>query len=115
MDVSARSLKIKRDFLSIYLKKGLYLYSKTYLGTFDNHFSTIGIVGMNETCLNAKWLQHYLTNKNSQKFVVEVLNFMRTKLSDYQVKYHDLYNLEATPAESTCYRLAKNDKEELIK
>ena len=111
MDLSARSLKIKRDFLSFYLKKGLFPYTKRYLGKFENHFSTIGVVGMNEMCLNAKWIKKDLINKKSQDFVVEVLNFIREKLSDYQSKYHDLYNLEATPAESTCYRLAKNDKE----
>lgn len=111
MDLSARSLKIKRDFLSFYLEKGLFPYTKRYLGTFNNHFSTIGVVGMNEMCLNAKWIKSDLISKESQDFVVEVLNFIREKLSDYQEKYHDLYNLEATPAESTCYRLAKNDKE----
>lgn len=111
MDLSARSLKIKRDFLSFYLEKGLFPYTKRYLGTFNNHFSTIGVVGMNEMCLNAKWIKSDLISKESQNFVVEVLNFIREKLSDYQEKYHDLYNLEATPAESTCYRLAKNDKE----
>ena len=111
MDLSARSLKIKRDFLNIYLEKGLYPYTKRYLKTFKNHFSTIGVVGMNEMCLNAKWIKDDLTNKKSQDFVVEVLNFIREKLSDYQEKYCDLYNLEATPAESTCYRLARNDKE----
>ncbi|MBP5301540.1 MAG: ribonucleoside triphosphate reductase [Bacilli bacterium] len=111
MDLSARSLKIKRDFVTKCLNNGLYPYTKRYLGHFNNHFSTIGLVGMNEACLNANWLKKDLTNEQSQAFSVEVLNFMRSKLSDYQEKYKDLYNLEATPAESTCYRLAKHDKE----
>ena len=110
MDLSARSLKIKRDFITRCLDSGLYPYTKRYLGTFANHFSTIGLVGMNEACLNARWINNDLTHKEAQDFTINVLNFMRTKLSDYQVKYGDLYNLEATPAESTCYRLAKHDK-----
>ena len=111
MDISARSLKEKRNVISGLLDAGLYPYTKRYLGSFNNHFSTIGLVGMNETCLNAKWIQKDLTAKESQKFTVEVLNHMRNRLSDYQEKYGDLYNLEATPAESTSYRLAKHDKE----
>lgn len=110
MDIAARSLKIKRDFVSKLLDAGLYPYTKRYLGTFNNHFSTIGLVGMNEACLNARWLKEDLTHEKAQNFTVDVLNFMRNKLSDYQVKYGDLYNLEATPAESTSYRLAKHDK-----
>lgn len=110
MDISARSLKIKRNVITKLLNEGLYPYTKKYLGTFENHFSTIGLVGMNEACLNAKWLGKDLTNKESQVFTKEVLNFMRNKLSDYQEEYGDLYNLEATPAESTSYRLAKHDK-----
>ena len=111
MDVSARSLKIKRNTITKLLDEGLYPYTRHYLGTFNNHFSTIGLVGMNETCLNAKWLRKDLTNKESQEFAKKVLYHMRNKLSDYQEKYGDLYNLEATPAESTSYRLAKHDKE----
>ena len=111
MDISARSLKEKRNVISGLLDAGLYPYTKRYLGSFNNHFSTIGLVGMNETCLNAKWIQKDLTTKESQEFTVEVLNHMRNRLSDYQEKYGDLYNLEATPAESTSYRLAKHDKE----
>lgn len=110
MDIAARSLKIKRNVITKFLDAGLYPYTKRYLGTFNNHFSTIGLVGMNEACLNAKWLQKDLTNKESQEFAKDVLNFMRNKLSDYQEQYGDLYNLEATPAESTSYRLAKHDK-----
>ena len=111
MDISARSLKIKRTVISKFLEAGLYPYTKRYLGTFENHFSTIGLIGMNETALNAKWLRTDLTKKDGQKFAVDVLNHMREKLSDYQEEYGDLYNLEATPAESTTYRLAKHDVE----
>ncbi len=110
MDIAARSLKIKRNIVTKLLDAGLYPYTKRYLGTFSNHFSTIGLVGMNETCLNAKWIGHDLTNKDAQDFTCKVLNHMRERLSDYQQQYGDLYNLEATPAESTAYRLAKHDK-----
>lgn len=111
MDIAARSLKIKREVVSRLLEEGLYPYTKHYLGSFDNHFSTIGLIGMNEAGLNANWLQADLTDARTQKFTKDVLNHMRGRLSDYQVKYGDLYNLEATPAESTAYRLAKHDKE----
>ncbi|MGI6079700.1 MAG: ribonucleoside triphosphate reductase [Candidatus Avilachnospira sp.] len=111
MDLSARSLKTKRQVITKLLDQGLYPYTKRYLGTFNNHFSTIGIVGMNEAGLNANWLRKDLTHKETQDFAKEVLNHMREKLSDYQEMYGDLYNLEATPAESTAYRLAKHDKE----
>ena len=110
MDIAARSLKIKRDILTKLLDDGLYPYTKRYLGNFNNHFSTIGLIGMNEVGLNAKWLKADLTHKKTQEFAKDVLNFMRNKLSDYQEKYGDLYNLEATPAESTTYRFAKMDK-----
>lgn len=111
MDISARSLKIKRDTITKLLDAGLYPYTKRYLGTFNNHFSTIGLVGMNEACLNAIWIGEDLTHEAAQEFTKKVLNFMREKLSDYQEMYGDLYNLEATPAESTSYRLAKHDRE----
>ncbi len=109
MNIAARSLKIKRNVITKLLEEGLYPYTKRYLGTFNNHFSTIGLVGMNEACLNAKWIKEDLTHEKAQKFTKDVLNFMRNKLSDYQEEYGDLYNLEATPAESTSYRLAKHD------
>ncbi|MGN1047398.1 MAG: ribonucleoside triphosphate reductase, partial [Eubacteriales bacterium] len=109
MDIAARSLKIKRTVITRLLNEGLYPYTKRYLGTFDNHFSTIGLIGMNEVGLNAKWLHADLTHKETQEFAKEVLNHMRERLSDYQEQYGDLYNLEATPAESTTYRLAKHD------
>lgn len=111
MDIAARSLDIKRKVLTKYLELGMYPYAKRYLGTFNNHFSTIGLVGMNEAGLNAKWLRKDLTHPETQQFARDVLNHMRERLSDYQEKYGDLFNLEATPAESTAYRLAKHDKE----
>ena len=110
MDISARSLKVKRNTITTLLEAGLYPYTKRYLGTFNNHFSTIGLVGMNEACLNARWLRKDLTNPEAVAFAKDVLNHMRNRLSDYQELYGDLYNLEATPAESTAYRLAKHDK-----
>lgn len=110
MNIAARSLKIKRNVITKLLDEGLYPYTKRYLGSFNNHFSTIGLVGMNEACLNARWVGKDLTNKEAQEFTQKVLNFMRNKLSDYQEEYGDLYNLEATPAESTSYRLAKHDR-----
>jgi len=109
MDIAARSLKVKRTVISRLLDSGLYPYTKRYLGTFNNHFSTIGLVGMNEVGLNAAWLRADMTHKETQEFTKDVLNHMRDRLSDYQEKYGDLYNLEATPAESTSYRLAKHD------
>ncbi len=110
LDIAARSLKVKRTVISKLMDAGLYPYTKRYLGSFDNHFSTIGIVGMNEVGLNAKWLKADLTHKETQEFTKEVLNHIRNRLSDYQEVYGDLYNLEATPAESTAFRLAKHDK-----
>ncbi|MDO4853531.1 MAG: ribonucleoside triphosphate reductase, partial [Clostridia bacterium] len=110
MDIAARSLKTKRTVITKLLDAGLYPYTKRYLGTFANHFSTIGLIGMNEVGLNAKWLRADLTHPKTQKFAREVLNHMRERLSDYQELYGDLYNLEATPAESTTYRFAKHDK-----
>ena len=110
MDISARSLKVKRNTITTLLEAGLYPYTKRYLGTFNNHFSTIGLVGMNEACLNARWIKKDLTHPEAIQFTKDVLNHMRNKLSDYQELYGDLYNLEATPAESTAYRLAKHDK-----
>ena len=112
MDISARSLKTKRTVITTLLEQGLYPYTKRYLGTFANHFSTIGLIGMNEVGLNAKWLRADLTDARTQRFARDVLNHMRERLSDYQEQYGDLYNLEATPAESTTYRFAKHDRED---
>ena len=111
MDIAARSLKVKRTVITQLMENGLYPYTKRYLGTFSNHFSTIGLIGMNEVGLNAAWLKADLTDKRVQEFAKEVLDHMRERLSDYQEQYGDLYNLEATPAESTTYRFAKHDKE----
>lgn len=112
MDVAARSLKVKRDIITKLLNEGLYPYTKRYLGTFENHFSTIGLIGMNEVGLNLNWIGKDMTHTETQEFSKEVLNHMRNRLSDYQEEYGDLYNLEATPAESTTYRLAKHDKDQ---
>ena len=112
MDIAARSLKVKRTVITTLLDQGLYPYTKRYLGTFANHFSTIGLIGMNEVGLNANWLKADLTDPKTQRFARDVLNHMRERLSDYQEEYGDLYNLEATPAESTTYRFAKHDKED---
>ena len=110
MDIAARSLKTKRTVITKLLDEGLYPYTKRYLGTFNNHFSTIGLVGMNEAGLNARWIGKDMTQPETQQFTINVLNHMRERLKDYQEKYGDLYNLEATPAEATSYRLAKHDK-----
>ena len=112
MDIAARSLDTKRRVITTLLDQGLYPYTKRYLGTFANHFSTIGLIGMNEVGLNANWLRADLTDARTQRFTRDVLNHMRERLSDYQEKYGDLFNLEATPAESTTYRFAKHDKEQ---
>jgi len=112
MDIAARSLRTKRLVITRLMENGLYPYTKRYLGTFANHFSTIGLIGMNEVGLNAKWLRADLTDVRVQEFAKEVLDHMRERLSDYQEEYGDLYNLEATPAESTTYRFAKHDKEQ---
>ncbi len=110
MDISARSLKVKRGVITKLLDEGLYPYTKRYLGSFESHFSTIGLIGMNEVGLNAKWLGKDMTDNKTKEFAVKTLNHMRDRLSDYQEIYGDLYNLEATPAESTTYRLAKHDR-----
>jgi anaerobic ribonucleoside-triphosphate reductase len=109
MDLAAKSLKVKRTVITKLLGEGLYPYTKRYLGNFDNHFSTIGLVGMNEAGLNAKWVRADMTKPECQAFTKEVLSHMLDRLKDYQEQYGDLYNLEATPAESTTYRLAKHD------
>lgn len=111
MDLAARSLKVKRGVISKLLDEGLYPYTKRYLGSFENHFSTIGLLGMNEAGLNAKWIGKNMTATETQEFTKRVLNHMKERLKDYQEIYGDLYNLEATPAESTSYRLAKHDRE----
>ncbi|MBQ8142579.1 MAG: ribonucleoside triphosphate reductase [Bacilli bacterium] len=112
MDIAARSLDIKRKVITKLLDQGMYPYTKRYLGSFKNHFSTIGLVGMEECLLNAKWCDSDLTSEKGRLQAEEILKHMREKLSDYQEKYNALFNLEATPAESTTYRFAKHDVEE---
>ena len=109
MDIAARSLDTKRTVVTKLMNEGLYPYTKRYLGTFNNHFSTIGMIGMNEAGLNANWLKTNMLNEKTHQFAVDVLNHMRSRLIGYQEKYGALFNLEATPAESTTYRLAKHD------
>ena len=112
MNIAARALDIKRKVIGAYFDAGLYPYTRAYLPNgFKDHFSTIGIVGMNEATLNAKWLGVELTDSKALVWAGKVLDFMREKLSDYQEKYGVLFNLEATPAESTAYRFARYDKE----
>lgn len=110
MDIAARSLDIKRKVITRLMDQGMYPYTKRYLGTFKNHFSTIGLVGMNEALENASWFEGgNLTTQEGNQMAEEILNHMRARLSDYQEKYDALFNLEATPAESTTYRFAKHD------
>lgn len=109
MDIAARSLKTKRTVIEKFMDQGLYPYTRRYLNTLDNHFSTIGLVGMNEAARNARWIGADLGDPAALGFAREVLTHMRDRLSGYQEKYGDLYNLEATPAESTAYRLARHD------
>jgi ribonucleoside-triphosphate reductase len=109
MDLAANSLVIKRKVINRLLQAGLFPYTSRYLQHLDNHFSTIGIVGMNECLLN--FMDKDLLDEEARGFSVEILTHMRNRLADYQEEYGDLFNLEATPAESTSYRLAKHDKE----
>ncbi len=117
MDLAKESLEIKRKALENFIEKGLYPYSRFYLQGvkqmrgvyYANHFSTIGLVGMNETALN--FIGENIASKRGRKFALEVLEFMREKLVKYQKETGNIYNLEATPAESTAYRLAQKDRE----
>lgn len=108
MDLAAESLVIKRKVCARLLDGGLFPYTKRYLKNFDSHFSTIGLVGMNECCRN--FLHTSIAEPEGRAFTLEVLEYMRKRLADYQEDTGDLFNLEATPAESTSYRLAKHDK-----
>ncbi len=108
MDLAKQSLCIKRKVIQKLLDNGLFPYTKRYLKTLDNHFNTIGLCGMNECCLN--FLGVNITDKKGYQFACEVLDHMRSKMQDYQEKTGELFNLEATPAESTSYRLARHDK-----
>lgn len=109
MDVASQSLEVKRSTIEDFMEKGFVPYTKSYLGHFNNHFSTIGLCGMNEACVNI--LGKDISTPEGKEFTVKTLKFMREKITDYQIKTGNLYNLEATPAESTSYRFAKRDKE----
>lgn len=109
MDLARDSLCIKRKVIQKLLDGGLFPYTKRYLRTLDNHFNTIGLCGMNECCLN--FLGQDITTPRGKQFASEVLDHMRERMQDYQEKTGELFNLEATPAESTSYRLARHDKE----
>jgi ribonucleoside-triphosphate reductase len=119
MDLAKESLKIKRKTLENLTEKGLYPYSKHYLAGIQkmrgkywaNHFSTIGLVGLNEATLNFKQIRTNIGTKAGQEFAEEVLNFMRERMIKYQEEDGELFNLEATPAEGTSYRLALKDKQ----
>lgn len=108
MGLAKTSLEIKREIVNKNMEGGLLPYSKRYLGTLKNHFSTIGPIGMNEACLNL--LKKDIASKEGKNFAVEVLEFMRARLSDFQEETSHIYNLEAVPAEGTSFRLAKMDK-----
>ncbi len=108
MDLAKQSLEIKRKVVSENMERGLFPYTKRYLGSFRNHFSTIGINGMNEALMN--FIKKDISDPEAKNFTVELLDFMRDKLSDYQEETGNIYNLEATPAEGATYRFAKEDK-----
>ncbi|MBP5707039.1 MAG: ribonucleoside triphosphate reductase [Spirochaetales bacterium] len=109
MDLAAESLSTKRKVINRLMENGLFPYTKQYLKHFDSHFSTIGINGMNECLLN--FMGKDIMTKEGREFAIEILDYMRKRIADYQEMTGDLFNLEATPAESTSYRLAKHDKE----
>ena len=112
MDICSRVLEKKREVVTHLYKQGLYPYTKRYLDGFENHFSTIATVGMNEMCLNAKWINDNIASEKGYKFAQDVLDFIRNKLSDYQEQFGNLFNLESAPAESTCLRFALHDKKD---
>jgi len=117
MDLAKESLEIKRKALDNFIEKGLYPYSKNYLSSvkkmrnsyFGNHFSTIGLMGMNESSLN--FIGEDIGSRTGRKFALDVLDFMRERLIKYQEETGNMYNLEATPGEGTSYRQARTDKE----
>ena len=111
MKLARESLLIKRKVVTKLLHSGLFPYTKRYLSTLDNHFNTIGIVGMNECIRNFLGKNMTTATPEGQEFALKILRFMRDKLADFQEETGELFNLEATPAESTSYRLAKHDKE----
>jgi len=113
MNLAKESLEIKRKIVQENMKKGLLPFSKRYLGTLKFHFSTIGLIGMNEACLN--FLGKSIATKEGKAFTIKVLNFMRNKLVEFQNETGHIFNLEATPAEGTSYRLARIDKKKYPK
>jgi ribonucleoside-triphosphate reductase len=108
MRLARDSLEVKRAVINKNLENGLMPFTKVYLGTFNNHFSTIGLCGMNEACLN--FLGKSIASPEGKQFAIDALNFMRGRLKEFQTETGNLYNLEATPAESASYRLAKEDR-----
>ena len=110
VDLAALSLDLKRTKINELLTRGLYPYTSHYLGHFNNHFSTIGINGMNEAILNAKWLDGNIAKEENKQWAIKVVSHIRHRLPELQQKHSQLFNLEATPAESTAYRFAKHDK-----
>jgi ribonucleoside-triphosphate reductase len=115
MNLAKESLEIKRKVVTHNLNNGLFPYTKRYLGNLDHHFSTIGPMGMNEACLNFLGKDKGIASKEGKEFSLEVLDFMREKLKEFQKETGNIYNLEATPAEGTSYRLAKIDKKKYPK
>jgi ribonucleoside-triphosphate reductase len=111
MILARDSLCTKRKVVGKLLETGLFPYTRRYLRTLDNHFNTIGLVGMNECILNFLGRGTTIANSEGRDFALSVLDFMRRKLADFQEETGELFNLEATPAESTSYRLARHDRE----
>lgn len=115
LNVCARSLHVKRQVLNQFLNRGLYPYTKQYLGTFDNHFSTIGIIGMEEMLMLLNWIDGDMTSESGIFFSKKVFTFIKEKLVVYQKQYKEPFNLDATPAEGVSYRFAKLDRQFLNK
>jgi ribonucleoside-triphosphate reductase len=111
MNLAKESLLVKRKVVTKLLDSGLFPYTRRYLKTLDNHFNTIGLVGMNECLLNFLGRETGIATDRGRDFALKTLGFMREKLADFQEESGELFNLEATPAESTSYRLAKHDRE----
>ena len=118
MDISKDSLIIKRRVVEEFTERGLYPYSRFYLGDirerfgsyWANHFNTIGILGMNEACLNFAPIMDNIGSAKGRKFAIKLLKFMRERISSYQEETGQIFNLEATPGEGTSYRFAKHDR-----
>ena len=113
MDLAKSSLEIKRKTLTQWLKSGLYPYTYRYLKSFRNHFSTIGLNGMNEAIMNFTNGKENISTPWGEEFALDILEYMRTTLKEYQEETGNMYNLEATPAEGTTYRFAKEDQKQL--